>query len=238
MSSIRFDTGVRSTRLSGAERAWMSNVINDLALAAIGPIWNTGDWVSHLLPPVHYLRDPSIRDFEDSFRTWVRASGRGMVHPETRVEVDPFAVVLNTALAIGGDVVRLMARIHSQCEIHGFIPADDCEFMAALITKGRKSGLLRAEMGWQGVAELLKTAATDGKPVVMSYSVTDTFPGWNGEKDAPNGWDESLAALDKSLALKSDGWGDYFFGDGLTFFDLQEAAQRAKPAEAPNPSVP
>lgn len=151
-----------------------------------------------------------------------------MRHPVTGAQLDSFAVALNTALAIGGDVVRLMARIHSQCEIHGFIPPEDCEFVANIIAKGRKSGLCRSEMGWQGVSELLKTAAFDGNPVVMSYSVTDTFPGWDGEKDEAKPWDEAFAALDKSLAIKAEGWGDYFFGNGLTFFDLHEAATLAE----------
>lgn len=228
MGSIRFDTGVHNTRLDGAERAWMSNVVKDLALAAIGPIWKTDSWVSRLLPPGHYLLTTSAQHFEDSFRTWVRVSGQGMRHPATGAQLDPFAVVLNTALAVGGNVVRLMARIHSQCEIHGFIPPEDCEFVAGIIAKGRKSGLLRPEMGWQGVSELLKTAALDGKPVVMSYSVTETFPGWNGDTDEPGDWDAAFAALDKSLALKHEGWDAYYFGDGLTFFDLHEAATLAE----------
>lgn len=107
-----------------------------------------------------------------------------------------FCAQLNTAILIGNDTISLLARLHAQCEIHGYIEKANRKWYADLIEEGLKSRLLRQGMGWEGVVNLLHD--TDDGPVVTSYSVTDCFPGreaasWAGyEEPRDDAWYEDF----------------------------------------------
>jgi hypothetical protein len=199
-------------------------VCDALAAASLGPVFDDPDrphWTRRLFPPGHYVAQKAGREYEESILTWLRVGGRGMCNPETGAPVDAFGVILNTAMTLGGDAVRLMARIHAQCEIHGFIPPESADFVVGIIEQGRKTRLCRDGMGWEAVTALLKASAVAKLPVVMSYSVTDTFPGWDAQKDEPKTWDVAFAELDGLLAIREETWKDYHFGDGSTLLSLE-----------------
>lgn len=202
----------------------MGYVCDALAMASLGPMFDglpSPHWTRRLLPPGHYLSKSSGSAYKEGFLTWLRIGGSGMQHPETGAPVDAFGVILNTAMTLGGDTVRLMARIHAQCEIHGFIPPESAGFVAGIIEQGRKTRLYRDGMGWDSVAALLNASAVAKLPVVMSYSVSDSFPGWDEKKDEPKTWDAALAELDGMLAIREETWKDHHFGDGSTLLSLE-----------------
>ncbi len=117
-----------------------------------------------------------------------------------------FEKQLNTAILIGNDAVILLARLHGQCEIHGYVEGPNRAWLAGIVDGGLASGILRESMGWEGVAELLR--ASEEGPVVTSYSVTDSFPGqvaagWGGwEPEHEDGWYELDGPAQWELAVK------------------------------------
>ena len=111
---------------------------------------------------------------------------------------------LNTALAMGGRPLALAAKIHGWCEIHAWVDGPDRDWLAGIMGAGLESGMYRRGLwhetaagaerkwwsqGWESVIELLRSR--DDGPVVMSYSVCDSFPnreaaGW--EPPFNEGW--------------------------------------------------
>lgn len=238
MSHIRFDNGNESVTLRGAERHHMSAVCNGIASSVmhIMDSSTSPSWTRRMLPPGHYALSEEPFRYEETFRTWLRVDGRGMRHPVSGESVDAFAMTLNTALRLGSDEVRLMARLHGQCELHAFIPPGECDFVAGLVDSGLAMGLYRPGMCWEDVAALLRSSGGAGRTVVTSYSVTETFPGWDSEKDAPNDWAAALEALDPLFALRREDWGRYYFGNGVTAMSLEadwEKSRTASEADSP-----
>lgn len=226
MSSISFATRSRSVRLRGAERFHMASICSKVAMSGLN-IYDTASspsWTRKILPQDHYALRYQSNQYEQAL---VGALGTGWMslrHPTTGVKIDTFAITLNTALVLGSDVVKLMARLHGQCEIHAFIPPWDAKFIAGLIESGLRPNLFRQDMGWKEVSDLLNHSATSEETVVTSFSVTESFPGWDGETDSAKDWDTELARLDPTLCLKEENWSSYHFGDGTTFMSLEKAA--------------
>lgn len=88
--------------------------------------------------------------------------------------MDCWTLSLNTAIASGSPFLNLAARIHATCEIHGYVEGPNRAWLAGLIEEGRKRNIFRPEMGWEEVVDFLRLS--DDTPVVMSYSVTESFP--------------------------------------------------------------
>lgn len=89
-------------------------------------------------------------------------------------ELNNWHVLLNTAIVAGSDAVRFLARFDAQCEIHGRIEGPDRAWAADIIEFGRSQGVMRFGSGWEDVIDLLRRR--DDEPVVMSYTVCDSFP--------------------------------------------------------------
>lgn len=155
-------------------------------------------------------------------------------------EVEPFIISLNTAARIGNDAIKLMARLHGQCECHAWVNGPERSWLADIMEKGLELMIYRENEGWDKVIELLR--ASDGDPVVTSYSVCDQFPnariaGWQDDSDG-DGWYELDDATQWSKAMKAlweedekytygrrlkpSNWQDYRFLGG------QDAMQIAK----------
>lgn len=94
-----------------------------------------------------------------------------------------FDCVLNTVLRTGSPAMQLAARIHAQCEIHGYVEPEDGEFIASMIEEGLEIGIFREHRpldevptedlnGWREVCRVLRA----GEIVVTSYSICDGFP--------------------------------------------------------------
>jgi hypothetical protein len=152
----------------------------------------------------------------------------------------PFKFSLNTACLVGNDQVRFLARLHGQCEIHGWVDGPNRAWLANLITVGRQSGLYRSDVGWESVVELL--TSRDDEPVVMSDSTTNQFPDpdvadWSpavdesGEQIDDDEWYKlsekeqwrlAMTGLrrKRGLEITPDGFASFRFGDGLTVLDL------------------
>lgn len=156
--------------------------------------------------------------------------------------VDLWDTALNTALVYGSNPVRLLARLHGQCEIWAWVDGSNRAWLAGIIREGRESGIMRAEAGWESVIDLL--LSRDDGPVVTSYSVTDQFPclemaihgGYevseteDGDMDTDEWWELphsqrwELAMVGlkskRLMEMTPDNWESYRFGAGYTAFDV------------------
>lgn len=155
-----------------------------------------------------------------------------------------FRLALNTALVAGSDPIKLGARIHGSCEIHGFVRNEHCRWLAEIVAEGRKSGIFRPDMGWEEVAALLHS---EPGTVVMSYSVCEQFPNrhvaeFSGGEDAwydlseEERWAAALNGLYKQderscLDLKPSNWNTFCFGDGMNGFRFAEHVWSKQPKE-------
>lgn len=195
MSRITFTSPSDSVDLCGRERANMGVSVDALALAALRlDGWEMRDRLLPLLPADHYLRtQPAGPGWANSARTAWRC---GLTLTAGTTILDAWDLSLNTALAAGSDPIRLMARIHATCEIHGYVEGEHREWLADLIAEGRAANILRGpnilrDWGtWEGVEQFLRQTETE--PVVMSYSATDSWPngnvaGWQDNQDG-DGW--------------------------------------------------
>lgn len=245
VSRIYFQSKDAEAEVSGTERAHMGVLITDLATAILmSGTAVTADRVRRLLPLETYMDRVADRDFAHELRCYL---GGGQPLLWRGEKVDPFVMALDTALALGGDPLRLYARIHGQCEIHGYVEEANRRWLAGIIREGLSIGLFRSgkegrRSGWEDVIALLENA--DGGPVVTDFSVSESFPGpevagvadenaWDSLSDEEQ-WDLAIAGLrrvagDRGLEWTPDGWADFRFGR-VTAFDLLEASDEARKA--------
>lgn len=244
MSRIYFTTPTDEAEVRGWERAWMGLVTAKAGATLIREAISVETLRDRFINPNHSLmnrRSPNQLDAE--WARWFDLSLATHYDLETLmvgVDGEPlnaWEVSLNTLMAAGSDVMRLMARIDAQCESHGYIEGPARAWFAGLIEDGRRSNMLRADSGWESVVELAR--ADDRTPMVMSYSVTDGFPNPRtstfelpeGDEDCESWgalplerrWElgmEWLRAHPGKLELSPVGWGSYRFGHGVSAFDL------------------
>lgn len=225
MGRIYFHTPERTAEVSGPERAYTGLLCTDLATAlakaAVGDRFVGA--IEGLDRPNWELIRASISFGGRGARDLLAADGTR--HPS-------FETVLNTVLAVGNEPVRLLARIHGQCEIHGYIEWSNLAWFADVIEQGLALGVMRAQMGWESVIDLARTARS---PIVMSYSVCDQFPNayattWEPTEGQSredwyelgtdykwiHGW-EHLRAHPGMLEIAP---GEYHFGEGTTLLSL------------------
>jgi hypothetical protein len=138
-------------------------------------------------------------DYEPQHRfvQHLRTSLRVNSHPMRvgGIELRSANVELNTALVAGSDLVRLAAKLSMWADRFPFVEGADRAWLADLIEQGLKSGMYRRslnghDIGWPGVVELLRSR--DDEPVVVHYSVEDSFPSrsvadW-APPEMPEGW--------------------------------------------------
>lgn len=245
MSRIYFHGRDAEAEVRGSERAYIGSLCNSLLKVAIGPVFDSPrqpSWVRKILPSDCYVLQ--VGDFANALDTYLGAGFGDLLIAGERKSV--FDLALNTAMRMGNDTIKLMARLHAQCEIHCFVEAPNFEWLATVIENGRQQNILRADMGWENVITLLRSG--DPGPVVCSYSVTEEFPNayvaeqggtWQPPKDLDypeeDNWDAwydldsderwqlavaGLRALPGKLEMSPTDWDGYYFGDGMTGFDL------------------
>lgn len=175
MSRVYFHSpSTPAAELRGSERAYAGMLCSSLALSVIEPDgFDTEKRLRAWLPADHYLHGTAAPHFARSWATAFRV-GDGPLIVRDGEPLDVFGLTLNTAIVLGNDAVRFLARLHGQCEIHGFVEGPNRAWLADIIAAGRASGIYRADQGWEAVATLL-TSRND-EPVVMSYSVCEQFP--------------------------------------------------------------
>ena len=234
MSRVYFHSLEGDAEVRGSERAYMGCLVNNITLSILDPRMHKDKLLSIL--PDCYLKENDSRyssddDWARSFSIWFSVSfDRGFL--VNGKQVDTFGLALNTAYKIGNDAIRLMARIHGQCEIHCWIPGRDRAWIAGIIESGLKDNLFRGDSGWEDVIKLL--TSNQKTPVVLSYGVCDGFPNTNGlhlsERQQENfynlpieiQWRRAFNALKKGGGLKicRETWNDFYFNDGMTAMDI------------------
>lgn len=251
MSRITFASPTDDAELRGSERAYMGLLISRITTAIFDP-WS-------LEPRRAALRKMTGLDmaayddrggglyFARDFETFLAVGGDRKISVGDR-SVGVFTVCLNTAWLIGDDALKLIARLHGQCELHAWVDGPNRRWLADIITRGRASRVLRAGQGWEGVAAFLRES--ESEPVVTSYSVTDGFPNpyvadFDGDPEEfydlsrDDQWARCMAALRANdgaaygLELRPDEWSyeQFQFGDGSTAFSLlDEIEHPATPA--------
>lgn len=198
--------------LRGSERAHASFVVNQIAVGLLNiDGFQREDQLRDWLPQSHYLKHERSGRFAQSYATAFFVGGDESLIVKNGKSINTWELALNTALAIGNDTVRFMARLHAQCEIHGYIEGSNRAWIASIIDTGLKSGLYRTNQGWDAVTTALR--ARDTEPMVMSYSVTNSFP--NSEvgdwlPEWPEGVEHSWSALtpdqQTEREIRSEAW--------------------------------
>ena len=251
MSRIYFHSEHGEAELQGPERAAAARLCHDLVWVALGSA--VEDYpgapspLRPLLPSSSYVASSAPKHFASTLKTWLRTSDDAAFLIESQ-RVGAFPLALNTALVMGSDPVKLMARLHGQCEMYAYVEGPNRAWLASTIEQGRADGIMRANLGWESVVDLLR-ARTDC-PVVTSYSVSEGFPNsslaiemgthaptprsdleWWEDDEWENlleqeRWSRSIDALrlfevkHGPLELKPDNWQTMRFKHRLNGFDI------------------
>lgn len=188
MSRIYLHSPSGEAELLGAERAHMGILVNDIAEDRVNLRRNLLREPLRELTRNSYL-EPDKRmidsDFLRSFALAFRVRGDRNLLTWQGQPIDAFSMALNTAIELGGEEMKLVARLEGQCEIHAYVEGKNRTWLADLIEDGMAAGVLRDGMGWDappshphgkgpGVMPFLRER--DDEPVVLSYSVCDSFP--------------------------------------------------------------
>lgn len=172
MSRIYFHTLAETGEVKGSERAYMSLLAADFALAVIKPDFLNREWLMSVTNGPDYLF--SDEHWVDRWKTSVRIGDAELLVDGEAIGCSELA--LNTLLATGSPVLALIARLDGSCEDHAWCAPENAHWLAEVIRQGRSENVLRPRQGWEDVADLYERAAERGDHVVCSYSVTDGFP--------------------------------------------------------------
>lgn len=211
MSRIYWHGEHHDSELRGSERAYMGITCEDIAGQVVRIGFGERHPFENLLPPGASL--PNLRgDREESVRTYLRSfmGDNTLIFGGQTHHV--FDLVLNTVIATGSPYLALLARLHGTCEAHAWVAEEHRDWMAEIITEGRRRNIFRPDQGWESVADHLRNG--DGGNVYTSYSVCDQFP------STPEGW------MDQAWPPEQIGRWDY---SALT--EEQEAAVSARQDE-------
>lgn len=239
MSAIYFHSEHGEALVRGSERAYAGVLSCDLMKAVIGPFHHAKSWVKKIIPADSYVNRLPEAQADSALETWLSSmSAHFLINGE---EVETWLVALNTMAVMGNDAMRLLARLHGQCEIHCWVDGPNRKWLADIIRSGRKTDVLRKDQGWEAVATLLESR--DDAPVVCSYSVCDQFPNfsclpedhplkkirddsrYDKFHDLPSAeaWAACIKGLKSQtgkLELRPEGWEDYRFDTGYSAFSL------------------
>lgn len=243
MSRVYFTTFDDEAELRGSERAWLGLFAEAIGLGMLPKYGNISDVI---YPEEARGRLKTQAEIETALR--INLSGLRFKIGEEQIE--PWVVNLNTALLMGNDIVRLGTFIHAQCEVHGWFKPEDFGWVAKIIYDGLKSGLYREDAGWEEVRLLFLRAET---PIVMSYSVTESFPDfglvvnsdlgpeahldreywWEETLDARQRWDLSMQVLEKKMPsitpeMMSEGFSTREGGTAFTALDVADELKRLR----------
>jgi len=216
----------------------MSCYCDDLFVSALQVDKFLGfDTLTHILPS----STPNYLNSKDSLSNWLRVSNGDRLI--TKIGQMPiFDIKLNTALSSGNDAIKLMARLHGQCEVHCYVEGPNRNWLASIMRMGRRLHLYRDNEGWEAVIALLESNSVE--PVVCSYSVCDSFPneGMLSKKkknfddlSSQERWNICMEHLRKNknetgLELTPDHWDEtYWFGLGNeNGYSVYEFARKLK----------
>lgn len=251
MSCIYFhsrDDG--EVRLSGRERHFMGGLVDDLMMGVIGK----GDWILQYLPKEAelFFKNPRERSL---FSAWLRHDDKACFIVDGK-EAGSFHVALNTAIALGNDVIKLAAKLHGQCEVHCWVDGPNRKWLADIMQDGLDLNIFRTGEGWEDVIEFMSKSTSS--PVVCSYSVCERFPNFESlpadhplrreverrtdderfdlfyEMDQVEAWDACMDGIrgKGGLELRPETWSEIRFGAGISIFDMMKSPVDAFLAKA------
>lgn len=238
MSRIYFHSLEGDGIISGRERAKFKLLIDNIAYAVFDI--STVDNIKNHVADQFLIEEHNEYEFRKKFRLWLNTNYSEIFLIGYK-KIDPFEIILNTAYILGSDPIKLAARIHGQCEIHCFVEGKNRKWFADLISNGIKRHIYSEDVGWENVLKFLESC--DSNPVVLSYSVCEQFPNpvianFKGDVDFDgfydlsfeDQWDKSMVGLreEHGLEIKPENWDDFYFGKGLTGFDIIKS-NRIKP---------
>lgn len=238
MSCIYFTAPEREVTVRGPERAAMGLHVNNAMDRYLGDALDQHpERIRELMNPD--LHRDLMRANRRLFMTALHVSYNDPKPPLQwkGVRIEPWMLGLNTAVRTDDPDMTLAARIHGQCEIHGWVDGPDRMWFAGLVRRALERSFLRQGMYWDGVLDLLEES--DASPVVTSYSVTGSFPTYQAdwmpkasEEVRESVWDAlkpheqfgiAMADLRRrggGLQWRPDEWSDYTFGLGVAAQDL------------------
>ena len=188
MSRVYFHSKSNETEVLGMERAYANVMVSNIGLGLL-ELRNYYDSLVSLIPSDHYIQ-ATLR--EDCFKPRkdyeVKLQTIGMIETAIRVDcgcgkplfvlngksIDVWHLMLNTVMSIGSDTIKLLARLHAQCEMHAYIRGKNRNWLADIIECGREEGILREKVGWEDTIKMLRS--NDKETIVLSYSVCESFP--------------------------------------------------------------
>ncbi len=244
MSRINFHSPSGTIEIRGSERAWAGRLCSNLLNIALDWQLDTFSKPHPLLDFIadtHYLHKTSREHLVESAETAVVVDLSFNLPDGT--SIDSFHLSLNTAYQMGNDTVKFLARVHGQSEVHGFVEGHNRAWLANIIDQGLASGPLRTYDGaftntWADLSTMLRQR--DDEPVVMSYSVCESFPNryvancddtnshidWYDLSDEQQwilgmqGLRNSDAGCTYGLELKPDNWDHFIFHNGMNGYQL------------------
>jgi len=230
MSRIYFHSISGEREIWGAERALASRYIDKMALSILD-VEENHKYFKKILTPGHYLDNPREGFEAHDMEIAMRVNSGNMFVLDNK-PLDIWHVILNTAMAIGSNPIRLLTRLHAQCEIHAYIKGKNRKWLGEIIAEGLDSGIYRKEAGWNELISFLNS--DDNNTVVTSYSVCTSFPNpyvldYTGE-DAwesfeklgeEKQWENCLQEIykNKSLEISPENL-NVGFGAGMNAFEL------------------
>lgn len=238
MSQIYFHSKEDTVGVSGSERYHAETLCHDVMWHDLGDATEA----------VALLRQYLPREFRtapaDDVRLYLESRpsfGGGTLHIEGH-DLDVWTMAMNSALSNGGDALRLLTRLHGQCELHCWVDGPNRDWLASLVEAGISDGVLRDGMGWDDVPPLLRSQSDE--PVVCSFSVSESFPNFEMlpsshrlKRRLEKGddiddvidayyrthwrtrWRDCVKGLKPRggrLEMKPEDWAEYYFSNGVT----------------------
>lgn len=132
---FHFEDG-HEAELAGAERGWCDHLSSSVLAGLLGTNVDSWQRVYDLLDGPKLQIRPEYR-FHD-LQLALDPSGFNKV---TIFGQPLWHLYLNTAMALGGDAIRLATRIHAQCELHCYMEEEDRRWIAEKIRDARQPHL-------------------------------------------------------------------------------------------------
>lgn len=228
MSAIYFKSRDDEAEVTGSERSYMDITTNKIGISLLEDI--DVETIKSKIKKEGYYLSKEDANFKESFLLSMRVSNTDIIFEHEEMKLNGFTLMLNTALKSGGDAIKLMSRLHAQCEIHAYIKPENFKWLIKIIQKGLSDCIFRKDHGWEDVIRLLKETKT---PVVTSFSVCDVFPTeriigdrkrWK-KLSYEEKWDLSFDDLIENnehmmLEIKEDNWNDYYFGNNFSIYNF------------------
>lgn len=178
MSTVDFVSEHSSAHLHGSEGHYLASLPARVTIGLLdADSFSARETWEDLLAPGSSLRVVKDTAFGQFLSTAWRVGGIGAGHGDFAWRghpIDPYHVSLNTALALGGDPLRLACRV----DVAGVVWVDGPHraWLADIIDEGLSTGLFRRpNQGWTEAAAFLRER--DDDPVVMRSSISgDRFP--------------------------------------------------------------